>query len=123
MIHTKICAKCEALLDDAIVALRQHRMQMSTGISLNVHGYLTEELRKELAPILVGSFILAQAAWDDYCGHLIQHGLLTPARKAVQSAVSVTHMPEAPGGPKHTGGVPVKSANMQKSQRKAKRSI
>jgi hypothetical protein len=34
MIHTKICAECETLLDDAIIALRQHRVQMSTGISL-----------------------------------------------------------------------------------------
>ena len=98
MIHTKICAECETLLDEAIIARRQHRVQMSTGISLNVHGYLTEELRKELAPILVGSFILAQAAWDDYRGHLIEHGVLTPTRKGVQSASSVTvQMPDVAG--------------------------
>jgi hypothetical protein len=82
MIHTKICAECEALLDDA------HRVQMSTGISLKVHGYLTDELRNELAPVVVASFNAAQAAWDGYCEHLIQHGLITPARKVVQPAQS-----------------------------------
>jgi hypothetical protein len=86
MIHTKICAQCEDLLARAVLAFRQHEMQMSTGISLNVNGYLTEQLRKELAPSVVESFNVAQAAWDAYCEHLIAHGLLTPARKAVQSA-------------------------------------
>jgi len=86
MIHTKICAECERLLGDAVTAVRQHEVQMATGISLNVNGRLTEQLRKELAPAVVESFNVAQTAWDAYCEHLIAHGLLTRAGKAIQSA-------------------------------------
>jgi hypothetical protein len=87
MIKTKICPECGELLGNAVIALRQHETLIATGLSLNVKGYLTEELRKEIAPVAVESFNIAQAAWDAYCEHLIAHGLLTPARKvAVQSA-------------------------------------
>jgi hypothetical protein len=74
------------LLEDAVVAVRQHETQVSTGISLNENGYLTEQLRKELAPGVVESFNVAQTAWNAYCEHLIAHGLLTPAKKPIQSA-------------------------------------
>ena len=91
MIPTKICAECQALLEGVVVALRQHETQMTTGISLSMKGYLTEELRKEFAPVLVESFNVVQVAWDVYREHLIQHGLITPARKAVQPANRMMH--------------------------------
>jgi hypothetical protein len=56
------------------------------GLSLNVNGYLTEETRKKLAPVVVETFNDSQKAWDAYCEHLIAHGLLTPARKVVLTA-------------------------------------
>jgi hypothetical protein len=86
MIKTKICAECGKLLEQALIAVRQHESELNKGLTMNVSGYLTEELRQQVAPIVVGSFTNAQTAWDAYCDHLIVHGLLTPARKAVQSA-------------------------------------
>ena len=70
MIPTRICAECQSLLEGVVVALRQHETQMTTGISLNMKGYLTEELRKEFAPVWVESFNVVQVAWDVYREHI-----------------------------------------------------
>jgi hypothetical protein len=83
MIHTKICSECEYLLEKAVFAMRQHEAQVGEGLSLNAKGLLTKELRKQLAPIAVESFNNAKTAWDAYCDHLIEHGLLTPTGKAI----------------------------------------
>jgi hypothetical protein len=83
MIHTRACPRCQKLLGEAVVGLHIHESHLARGTSLNVNGYLTEQLRKQLAPDAAESLSAAQAAWDVYCKHLIEHGLLTPARKAV----------------------------------------
>ena len=79
----KFCAECQTLLEGVVVALRQHETLMHIGISLNLDGHLTDQVREEVAPCLVKSFNVAQVAWDGYCEHLIAHGLLIPVRKAV----------------------------------------
>lgn len=86
MIQTKICAGCSRLLNEAMTAIRYHETDMGNGIKLNLEGYLTEDLRKELAPGLVDSFNRAQAAWDAYREHLIGHGLLKPGSPTANPA-------------------------------------
>jgi hypothetical protein len=81
MIETRICAECELLLMKAATTIRYHETDMHRGLQLNERGYLTEELRQELAPVLVSSFNKAQAAWDAYREHLVGHGLLERGAK------------------------------------------
>jgi hypothetical protein len=96
MVYSRICARCDELLEKAITFVRQHETQAYTGASMKVNGPLNEQLRGKFDPRSVESFSVAQAAWDAYREHLIEHGVLTPARKAVQLAGSVTiHMADA----------------------------
>ena len=82
MIATKICAECGRLLTDAQQAMRNHETDLLLGLKLNFEGYLTEELREQLAPEVVESFNATQAAWDAYRKHLGGHGLLEVAAKS-----------------------------------------
>jgi hypothetical protein len=60
---------------------------MHKGLELNQQGYLTEAYRRELAPDVVATFNTAQAAWDDYREHLVEHGLLERDAKTAKPAV------------------------------------
>ena len=76
MIATRICKECEQCLRQAATAIRFHETDLHKGLQLNEQGLLTEEFRREFAPVVVTSFNKAQAAWDAYREHLIGHGLL-----------------------------------------------
>jgi len=76
MIHTRICAQCGKRASEAATAMRYHEADLTNGLSLNIDGYLTEEGRRQLAPAVIKSFINAKTAWDAYCQHLDEHGLL-----------------------------------------------
>jgi hypothetical protein len=56
-------------------AMRRRGTQMTAAIQL-AKTDLSEENRQETAAKLAASFNEAQAAWDAYRGHLIQHGLI-----------------------------------------------
>ena len=86
MIKTRICAECQRQLVQATEAMRYHEARMHKGLELNEQGYLTEEFRRELAPVVVESFNTAQAAWDAYREHLIGHGLLERGAKTANPA-------------------------------------
>jgi len=45
---------------------------------------LTEEQRDEFTTILVASFNEAEAAWNVYRDHLIEHGVPLPSHPATQ---------------------------------------
>jgi hypothetical protein len=79
MIKTRICPECERVLSLVVTALRQHEGDIHTGLKLNLEGRLTEESRLMLAPEAVESFNATRVAWDAYCRHLDEHGLLKPA--------------------------------------------
>jgi hypothetical protein len=84
MIKLTICAECGRLLTDAAELIRRHEADLTLGLRLNAQSYLTEETRQQLAPGVVGSFNAAQAAWDAYREHLIEHGLLEPEAKTAK---------------------------------------
>ena len=75
-----ICQSCERLLAEASNALRRHASQMSTSLDVVRKGS-TEEQVNNFRGWLVESFSEAQSAWDAYREHLIEHGLLSPAKR------------------------------------------
>ena len=83
MIDTRICAECGLLMTNALDAMRSHETDMVNCLQLNVEARLTEELRRIFAPKVVASFNAARLAWEAYCQHLDEHGLLKPALKGM----------------------------------------
>lgn len=68
------CPECEQRTCDAAYTLRRHASQMAEALDLVKRG-LSEEERQEVVAKARVSFIEAQAAWDAYREHLIEHGL------------------------------------------------
>ena len=97
MIKTRICAECQRQLLQATEAMRYHEARMHKGLELNEQGYLTEEFRRELAPVVVESFNTAQAAWDAYqrARQLWEAQSVTQVAAVVQEAVAA-QPPELP---------------------------
>ena len=69
------CPECERRTADAAYALRHHASQMADALEWVERG-LSEEGRQELVDKARVSFIEAQAAWEAYREHLIEHGLI-----------------------------------------------
>jgi len=62
-------------MTDAANAMRRHGSHMTTAVQL-AQTDLSEEQRQEIAAGVGASFEEAQAAWDTYREHLIEHGFL-----------------------------------------------
>ena len=71
---TRICRACDRRLRSASDAIRRHTSLMARAIALSKAEH-TEEQRQRFAADLVAMFNDAQAAWDSYRQHLIEHGL------------------------------------------------
>ena len=56
--------------------MRRHASVMDYAIQVADGGPPTEEQRKDFTDRLVASFKDAQSAWDAYCEHLAEHGVL-----------------------------------------------
>ncbi len=76
-LNTRICPRCDQLLDDAANAMRHHSADMALAINLAQSGNPTDQQRQEFTTRLVESFNDAQSAWDAYREHLVEHGLLS----------------------------------------------
>ena len=77
MITIKLCGDCDRKLAAASQALRHHSAEMSKAIERVHAGSLTAEEHQDLRTRLWVSFNDAEAAFDTYRQHLIEHGLLT----------------------------------------------
>lgn len=75
---TIACPGCERRLTAAANAMRHHASDMTRALT-QARSDLSEEQRKEWTAQLYASLIEAQAAWDAYREHLIEHGLLPSA--------------------------------------------
>ena len=76
MLPMRICAGCEPLLNKAVIAMRHHVTEMDTAFYwLRKGNAAYEERQQEVSGWLVQSLQEAQAAWDEYCEHLKEHGL------------------------------------------------
>ena len=78
----RLCNQCEQLLIAAANARRRHSAQVTETLELRKTEIETEEVLRERRARLLASLDEAQAAWDCYRGHLVQHGIL-PATKAI----------------------------------------
>ena len=74
-----VCAGCEQLLEQASKAIRGLQAEMSTASSITRNGSPTEKQRQDFKARLLASFNHAQSVWDEYCEHLIEHGIVTEA--------------------------------------------
>jgi hypothetical protein len=70
------CHACAERLNAATAAIRRHAGQMSQASDLARKYDFTEPVRQEFKARLVESLYEAQAAWDAYRDHLIEHALL-----------------------------------------------
>ena len=77
---TIVCHECDQRLTHASNAMRHHATVMHRAIKLAKADSLTGELRKEYTDSLRVTLNDAQAAWDDYRSHLVEHGLLPSVR-------------------------------------------
>ena len=77
MVTIKLCRDCQQKLDNASNALRHHAAEMEKAILLARTGSPTEEEFQDLRTRVWASFNDAEAAWDSYRQHLIEHGFLT----------------------------------------------
>ena len=75
---TRICHNCEQRLLNASDAMRRHASLMSKAMRWSRTEH-TDELRREFEANLVTTFNDAQAAWDAYREHVVEHGLLPSA--------------------------------------------
>jgi len=73
----RICPKCELLTDKATAAMRHHASDLCTNLPL-MEENPSEEARLGLRAKATASFAEAQAAWDAYRDHLIEHGFVPP---------------------------------------------
>jgi hypothetical protein len=85
MLPTIICPGCDELLTEVSNTMRHHATVMRTAIELAKIGP-TEEQRKDITNSLVASFNDAQAAWDAYRSHLIEHGVLPASPSPLDGA-------------------------------------
>jgi hypothetical protein len=76
MLPTRICQGCDQRLKAASNAMRRHASEMSKAIHMARSVDVTEEQRQDVTTRLVETFNDAQAAWDTYREHLIEHELL-----------------------------------------------
>ena len=67
-------------LTAAATAMRRHATVMHEAIKDAKSESLTDELRKEYTDSLRVTLNDAQAAWDAYRSHLVEHGLLPAVR-------------------------------------------
>jgi phenylacetate-coenzyme A ligase PaaK-like adenylate-forming protein len=74
----RACANCERRLQEASAAIRRHSSLMETGIKQSRTDH-TEEERQAYRARLEATFNDAQAAWDAYREHLIEHGIIPSA--------------------------------------------
>jgi len=75
MIRTILCHSCDECLTEVSNAVRHHASVMHTAMEV-AKGDVTEEQWKAFKDSLANSFLGAQAAWDAYREHLVEHGLL-----------------------------------------------
>jgi hypothetical protein len=73
----KVCPECERRLLEATTAIRHHESDMTDVRQCVLEHDLTGETKRVLSVDLPASFNDAQAAWDAYREHLIEHGILT----------------------------------------------
>ena len=73
---TRVCPVCEERLTDASNAIRRHETEMHTALDLARNDELTDEQRRFFRTALLETLAEARLAWDTYCEHLAQHGLL-----------------------------------------------
>jgi hypothetical protein len=83
MQSVRICPGCEQRLHNAADAIRHHAALMSRGVSFSRAEHPREELH-QLKANLEATFNEAQAAWDAYRDHLIEHGILPPLQPSTQ---------------------------------------
>ena len=72
----RVCLECDVLLTESSNAMRRHAGDMTVAMFLIERGDVTEETRQDFKAKLVASFKYAQSAWDAYCKHLMEHGIL-----------------------------------------------
>ena len=72
----RICHGCAERLTTASNALRRHASQMQAAIQLT-RTRPTEQQLEDARTNLRESFNQAQAAWDEYSAHLMEHGILS----------------------------------------------
>ena len=77
---TIVCHGCDERLTQASYAMRRHANMMRMAIEEAKAESLNDEKRKDYTEELWATLNEAQAAWDAYLSHLIEHGLLTAFR-------------------------------------------
>jgi len=75
-VKDRICPACERRLNETSDAMRRHASRMSRAMEA------PEDRRPEFKAMVTASFLEAQAAWDAYRDHLIEHGLLPAPEKS-----------------------------------------
>ena len=75
---TRVFPRCEQFLYGASLAMRRHATLMETAITLSRTEH-SEKERQRFKAMLDATFNEAQAAWDAYRNHLVEHGILSPA--------------------------------------------
>jgi len=71
-----ICPTCEERLTDASNAMRHHLTEMRRAFDLARSDKLTDEQQRLFTNTVLETMAEAQLAWDVYCRHLGEHGLL-----------------------------------------------
>ena len=80
-VKDRICPACERRLNETSDAMRRHASRMSNAIHV-MKSNPPEQRRLELKDEVTASFIEAQAAWDAYRDHLVEHGFLPAPEKS-----------------------------------------
>jgi hypothetical protein len=74
----RLCNGCGERLDDVSSAMRRHASDLSRALDKTAAAKLTEERLDALRTDLFAPFNRAQAAWNVYRDHLIEHGVTLP---------------------------------------------
>ena len=72
----RLCGDCDRKLLDASTTLRRHASEMNRALQLVRAGSVTEDQVQDLRNNVWASLNDAEAAWDTYRQHLIEHGLV-----------------------------------------------
>jgi hypothetical protein len=79
----RLCHGCEQRLMDLSDAVRRHAADVSRALDTARRANPTEEQLDDFRTALFASFNRTEAAWNVYCDHLREHGVL-PQHPATQ---------------------------------------
>ena len=74
MIKMVVCKGCEERLNNASYALRRHSAALTTAMNTAQANSISEEDFENYRSEMRTTFQEAQAAWDAYCQHMVEHG-------------------------------------------------